>query len=132
MGFRDRQRGPARRASSREPKRRLLVVCDGDVTEPDYSAHLKDPFRDNPGQHHRDQIRAMLRSEHLTGYDKAIATAHFTALAPGLPAAITRADRLAADAADLDDDPFKNPTIGVYRLIQSISRTDDTPGGTTS
>ncbi len=33
---RDRDRRPARRAATKSPKRRLLVVCEGKRTEPDY------------------------------------------------------------------------------------------------
>ena len=33
---RERQRRPARRTATREPKRRLLIVCEGRVTEPQY------------------------------------------------------------------------------------------------
>ena len=35
-GRRFRKRRPARRRATREPKRRLLVVCEGSVTEPSY------------------------------------------------------------------------------------------------
>ncbi|WP_058556685.1 RloB family protein [Thiohalocapsa sp. ML1] len=33
---RERQRRPARRAARKDPKRRLLLVCEGEVTEPQY------------------------------------------------------------------------------------------------
>lgn len=33
---RDRERKPARRDASREPRKRLLIVCEGAVTEPEY------------------------------------------------------------------------------------------------
>ncbi|MEQ1501355.1 MAG: RloB family protein [Myxococcota bacterium] len=33
---RSRDRRPARRAATRDPRRRLLVVCEGEVTEPTY------------------------------------------------------------------------------------------------
>lgn len=36
MARRDRARTPARRTGTRTPKRRLLVVCEGKVTEPEY------------------------------------------------------------------------------------------------
>lgn len=36
MSRRDRERKPARRAPSLDPKPILLVVCEGDVTEKDY------------------------------------------------------------------------------------------------
>jgi hypothetical protein len=44
---RDRDRRPARGAPSREPKRRLLIVSEGECTEPEYlhalKRHLKNP-----------------------------------------------------------------------------------------
>lgn len=88
-------------------------------------------FHDNPGARHRDDLRTMLRDGLLPGYDKAITPAHFERRLPGIGQTIARPQRLAADAADLDDDPHKNPTTSAYRLIQSIARTDATPGGTT-
>ncbi len=36
MARRDRARRPPRRAAHREPRRRLLVVCEGECTEPQY------------------------------------------------------------------------------------------------
>ena len=45
---RDRDRRPARGAASKEPRRRLLVVCEGKCTEPEYfnalKRHLKNPL----------------------------------------------------------------------------------------
>lgn len=38
---RNRERRPARNTASREPKRRLLVVCEGKVTEPTYLRGLE-------------------------------------------------------------------------------------------
>jgi len=202
---RDRDRRPARRAPSREPKRRLLVVCEGKRTEPEYlrgylaahrgsavevvihpergdpkkvvemakDAHTKakklakqqhDPFlaydqvwcvfdrddhehfddaiqmaqandlqlavsnpcfelwlllhlRESPGERHRDDLRALLRKDHLPGYDKRV---RFSDLAAGVKDAIARAERLAQDAERLGDDPHKNPTTGVFRLLRAI------------
>lgn len=44
---RERERRPARRKATREPKRRLLVVCEGRVTEPQYLRGLERWVRNN-------------------------------------------------------------------------------------
>lgn len=44
---RDRERKPARRAPSRDPKPILLVVCEGDVTEKDYLQGIADKYRNS-------------------------------------------------------------------------------------
>ena len=44
---RNRERRPARRRASREPRKRLLVVCEGQRTEPDYIKGYKQHIR-NP------------------------------------------------------------------------------------
>jgi hypothetical protein len=36
MGKRNRKRRPSRRTGTREPRKRILVVCEGQVTEPEY------------------------------------------------------------------------------------------------
>lgn len=203
---RDRPRRPARSTASREPKRRLLVVCEGARTEPDYidgfarvhrraivelkvrkgagapitivttakslrdagAAKAKnDPneafdevwcvfdrdehpsfkeaidmaqangmglavsnpcfelwlvlhFRDSPGERHRHHVQQMLRDNYLRGYDKKL---DFADVAEGVEQATRRAKRLLADALELGDDPFKNPTTSVYRLTDSIAGT---------
>ena len=42
---RNREVRPARRAPNREPRRRFLVVCEGEVTEPQYLRGLQRHFR---------------------------------------------------------------------------------------
>jgi len=44
---RDRQRRPARETARRQPRRRLLVVCEGKVTEPEYIRGLAGRLRCN-------------------------------------------------------------------------------------
>ncbi len=44
---RDRQRRPARKVSTKSPKRRLLVVCEGLVTEPGYIKGYERHVRNN-------------------------------------------------------------------------------------
>ena len=46
----------------------------------------------------------------------------FDKLAHGIKDTSYRAMRLADDASRLEDDPFKNPTTGFYRLTDSIAR----------
>ena len=41
----DRERRPARRASEVSPRKRLLVVCEGEVTEPEYLESFKKACR---------------------------------------------------------------------------------------
>lgn len=204
-GRRDRDRRPARRASLREPRPRLLVVCEGRRTEPEYlrgvvvslrssavevvihherggpkkvvemakrarasaaalAKRQDDPFlaydevwcvfdrdehphfnaaidmaqanglqlavsnpcfelwlllhfRESPGARHRDELALLLRRDHVPSYDKGV---QFGELAAGVKHAITRAERLAQEAARLGEDPHKNPTTGVFRLIRAI------------
>lgn len=200
MARRDRERPPSRRQPHRDPKRRLLVVCEGERTEPEYlSGYVRqvrnatvdvqiarergEPrkiveiaktrkaaarrqgdaeydevwcvfdrddherfhdalqmarangfelavsnpcvelwlllhFRESPGARHRDELKRLLRDEHLPGYDKGI---NFDKLASGVAAASERARRLARDAVALDNDRFKNPTTGFYLLTDSIA-----------
>lgn len=44
---RERERRPARRTATREPTRRLLVVCEGEVTEPQYLRGFERWVRNN-------------------------------------------------------------------------------------
>jgi hypothetical protein len=48
--FRDRERHIGRNPAEREPKHRILVVCEGKVTEPEYFKALQHEFR-NPLVH---------------------------------------------------------------------------------
>ena len=48
--FRDRERHIGRNPAKREPKHRILVVCEGKVTEPEYFKAFKHEFR-NPLVH---------------------------------------------------------------------------------
>jgi len=48
--FRDRERHLGRNPAKREPKHRILVVCEGRVTEPEYFKALQHEFR-NPLVH---------------------------------------------------------------------------------
>lgn len=94
---RKRVRRPARRAATRSPKRRLLLVCEGRVTEPEY-------FR---------------------GFERWVRNStvelDFAMLEAGVPDATRRAKRLDQDAEE-EDEPGRSPTTGVYRLADSIAR----------
>ena len=45
--FRDRERHIGRNPAKREPKHRILVVCEGKVTEPEYFKALQHEFRNS-------------------------------------------------------------------------------------
>lgn len=45
MSRRDRERRPGRRSPFREPKPTILIVCEGDTTEPEYLHGLSREFR---------------------------------------------------------------------------------------
>jgi hypothetical protein len=74
-------------------------------------------FRDSPGAQHRHNVLKMLKT-YLPGYDKRL---EFEDFAEGAAQAIARARRLDADAESMGE-AFRNPTTGVYRLLESIAR----------
>ncbi len=82
---RDRKRNPARRAPSKNPKRRLLIVCEGKVTEPEYFRGFERWARNNT-------IEIVIPNQH------------------GVPLTLVRrAEKLKYDAesdAKREDDPF--------------------------
>lgn len=87
------------------------------VSNPCFELWLLLHFRESPGARHRDELRTLLRKDHLPGYDKGV---RFDDLIAGVRDAIRRAERLAQDAERLDEDPYKNPTTGVFRLLRAI------------
>ena len=118
---RERERRPARRTATREPKRRLLVVCEGRVTEPQYLRGLERwvllHFRESPGARHRNDVLGLV-AEKLPGYHKHL---RFDDLASGVEDAERRARALQTQA-DEEGEPNRNPTTSVYRLTESIGR----------
>ena len=99
------------------------------VSNPSFELWILLHLRESPGERHRDDIRRMLRDVHLPTYDKAIDERIFDVLRPGIPDAVRRARRLAEEAAQLDEDPFKNPTTGVFLLLESLAPAAWPPGG---
>lgn len=65
---------------------------------------------------HRHKVQEMLR-EFLPKYEKSVA---FADLASGIDAASERARKLDDDAKHMDE-AGRNPTTGVYLLIQSMA-----------
>lgn len=206
---RNRDRRPARAAATKNPARRLLVVCEGTVTEPAYlrgferhirnatlvidmpdDAHGAVPltlvnrahdlkrqaekharrekdaflaydevwcvfdidehphineafqlaaansiklavsnpcfelwlllhFRESPGAWDRRDLQRMV-GEFIVGYAKRL---DFEAFKLQVGDVTRRARRLNQDA-DNEGEPGRNPTTGVYRLVDSIARTD--------
>ena len=86
------------------------------ISNPCFELWLVLHFRESPGMQHRDHLRRMLR-DLLPGYDKRL---NFDDLAGGVAAAAGRARRLDEDAEAMGEDG-RNPTTGVYRLLNSIS-----------
>lgn len=76
-------------------------------------------FRESPGAQHRDQLRKMLKKS-LPDYDKHF---DFERVADRVDQATERARRLDRDANRMGE-PFRNPTTGFYRLIESIARVE--------
>jgi hypothetical protein len=76
-------------------------------------------FRDSPGARHRLDVRKLLK-KFLPGYDKHF---DFKDVAGRVDQAIERARRLDQESERLGE-PFRNPTTGFYRLIESIARNE--------
>lgn len=72
-------------------------------------------FRDNPGMQHRDTVHQLLK-KHLPGYDKHV---NYDTYSSGYSEAVTRAERLDT-AAKNDNEPGRNPSTGVYLLMELI------------
>ena len=87
------------------------------VSNPCFELWLLLHFRDSPGYRERHEIQKILRG-YLPDYDKHV---DFDLLTPGIAEARRRALRI-DEEADQIRDPGKNPTTGVYRLVDSISR----------
>jgi hypothetical protein len=86
------------------------------VSNPCFELWLLLHFREQPGAQDRHRIQAMLRS-HVREYDKSI---DFEKFRPHCEDAMKRAhslDRLAVEV----NEPGRNPTTGVYRLLRKIN-----------
>jgi hypothetical protein len=76
-------------------------------------------FRDCPGMQHRQTINDMLK-DHIPDYDKSIA---FEMFEPTWQEAARRARQMDQLAEDISD-PGRNPSTGVYRLVEAIGQTN--------
>ncbi len=72
-------------------------------------------FREQPGCQHRDDLRPLLK-EFVPNYDKHV---EFEMYAKGYNSAVKRAEHL-DEEAELDREPGRNPTTGVWKLTSSI------------
>jgi len=95
------------------------------VSNPCFELWLLLHFRESPGMRERQELQRMMR-QYLPGYRKRL---DFAAVQNGAVAAAERARRLDAEARQVDE-PGRNPTTSVYRLTDSILRTDKEPGHT--
>jgi hypothetical protein len=97
----------------------LNMARDNDIhvaySNPCFELWLLLHFVESPGAQHRHELQRRMR-DHVSAYEKSVV---FEDYSPGLDAAMQRAARLEAHAAD-DDDSGRNPSTGVFRLIQSI------------
>ena len=124
-----------RRTPLREPRRRILVVCEGGVTEAGYFKNLSRVFRnslieveiDDQGgvpktlveraaARKREAEREARLKRHLPDYDKALP---FERVHRGYSDAVSRAQELDRRREDAGD-PGGNPSTGVYRLTERI------------
>jgi hypothetical protein len=93
------------------------------VSNPCFELWLLLHFRENPGARHRHDLQTMMR-KCIGSYDKHL---DFRAFAAGYADAFDRAARM-QQQAEGDGEPCRNPTTGVFRLTDSIARTDDDAG----
>lgn len=87
------------------------------ISSPCFELWLLLHFRDSPGAQDRHTMHRRL-AKHLPGYRKHLC---FDAIATGVHAAQQRALRLQRDA-DVDGEPYRNPTSGMFALVASIGR----------
>jgi hypothetical protein len=89
------------------------------VSNPCFELWLLLHFRESPGARHRHDLQHML-ADFLPKYDKHL---DFAMLQNGIPDASRRAMRLDQDAEE-EGESGRNPTTGVYRLADSIARSE--------
>lgn len=85
------------------------------ISNPCFELWLLLHFREPPGARHRHDLCRLMR-EHVPAYDKKPDFAH---LADGVDAACRRAERLDLEANN-ENEPGRNPTTGVYRLVAAL------------
>lgn len=87
------------------------------VSNPCFELWLLLHFRESPGMQHRHDLQKMVGG-FIKNYNKHV---NFDLFKTGYPAAVTRAQRLDAQAS-ADGEEGRNPTTGVYRLTESIQQ----------
>jgi hypothetical protein len=92
------------------------------ISNPCFELWILLHFRESPGAHHRHAVQKMV-AEFIPGYKK---TPGFELLRPGYADAVIRAKRLDA-AAESVGEGGRNPTTGVYKLMESIRAVSDHP-----
>ncbi len=85
------------------------------ISNPCFELWLWLHLGEQPGMRHRHELSNLIKTC-LPYYDKHV---NFEDFAQGYHDAVKRAARLAADA-EADDEPYRNPTTGVYRLTERI------------
>lgn len=85
------------------------------ISNPCFELWLLLHFRESPGMQHRRKIQIMLKV-HVAEYDKSIDFAKFRPHCDVAAGRALKLDRL----ADRINRPGRNPTTGVYRLLQAI------------
>ena len=83
------------------------------VSVPCFELWLLLHFRDNPGARHRKDLQRLLKKKVPT-YEK---NCSFSDFAKGFEEAATGAERL-----EDDEEPFKNPSTSMFRLVESLKR----------
>jgi RloB-like protein len=87
------------------------------VSVPCFELWLLLHFRENPGLRHRNELRRLLE-KHIIRYDK---TVDFGLFVQGYRLAHRRAAALDEHCRQ-DNEAFRNPSTGVYRLTEQIGR----------
>lgn len=90
------------------------------VSNPCFELWLLLHFQESPGAQHRHAVQRMLGT-YIPGYNKHL---DFAVVEPGLADAARRARRLDSEAEE-EGETGRNPSTGVYRLAESISRKED-------
>ena len=89
------------------------------ISNPCFELWLLLHFRDSPGARDRHDVQRLVGS-FIGGYQKRV---DFDQLAPGLDSARARARRLHEDAERMGESG-RNPTTGVFRLVDSMARVE--------
>jgi hypothetical protein len=85
------------------------------VSNPCFELWLLLHFAEPPGMKHRDDLKKKMR-KHVANYDKHV---DYSSYAGGYRAAVNRASKLDKQA-ETANEPWRNPTTGVWRLTESI------------